>query len=161
MNITQTKIPSPVSLLKSNVIPYLLSRKGQIVTLTARRDVKLRAAYKTSVAEKISTFQAQVGIEYDNKTSVQAKRVSGELPSENAGLPWGRWETYPYVIEHNGKRYFRFYTVNNSFKVESRYFLDGQEVPKETLEPLALASEFSEKERDCFVFPISNIISVK
>lgn len=160
MNAVQTINPIPAVFAKLNPIEYLMGRKGQIVTITAIRSMKTRKGVLGEILKR-STFQAQVGINYDNKATVKEKRESGELPAENAGLPWGKWETYPYVIEHNGKRYFRFYTVKNDFQRKVSYFLNGAEVAKETIESLCLSSEFREKENlDTFTFPLDGIESI-
>ncbi len=143
-----------------DALAYLLSRKGQIVTITARRTMKTRKAV-TSVCEKLSVFQAQVGVEYDNKKAVIAKRESGELPAENAGLPWGRWLNYPYIIEHNGKKYFRLYPVNSSFQRKVIYYVNGAESTEAIVRPLCLASEFDRDPVDVFTYPIDGILSVK
>ena len=154
--VVSAPLPSAIDL-----ILFLLSRKGQIVTVNARRKIKVRKSV-SAIVEKESTFQAQVGVNYDNKQSVISKRESGELPAENAGLPWGQWEIFPYVISHNGKKYFRFSTVRNNFVPIVRYFVDGKETEKSEVVPLCLGSEFAEKEeRDCFTFHLGDILSAK
>jgi hypothetical protein len=160
MSTVQIANPIPAVFQKLDPISYLLGRKGQIVTITAIRSMKTRKGILSKILKR-STFQAQVGVNYDNKASVKEKRESGELPAENAGLPWGQWEIFPYVIEHNGKRYFRFSTVKNNFQRQVSYFLDGKEVSKDLIESLCLASEFREKESlDTFTFPIEGIESI-
>jgi hypothetical protein len=154
--VVSAPVPSAIDL-----IAFLLSRKGHIVTVNARRKMKVRAKI-AQVVEKESIFQAQVGVNYDNKKSVIEKRESGELPAENAGLPWGEWLQLPYVITHKGKLYFRFSTVKNSFIPSVRYFIDGKEAEKSEVVPLCLGSEFTEKEdRDCFTFHLGDILSAK
>ena len=162
MNNTLSLPPIPAILAPAKLDPisYLIGRKGQIVTITAIRSMKTRKGILSEILKR-STFQAQVGVNYDNKASVQAKRESGELPAENAGLPWGEWENFPYVIAHKGKRYFRFSTVKNDFQRKVTYFLDGAEVDRDTIESLCLASEFREKENlDVFTFPLDGIESI-
>ena len=147
--------------MNKKLIEFLLARKGQIVTVKAKRLVKVKKSC-TDLIEKESVFQAAVGVNYDNKASVQAKRETGDLPSENAGLPWGVWEIFPYVIEHKGKRYFRFSTVKNNFIPKVRFFRNGKEVEKDEIKELCLASEFAEREKgDCFNFPIDAILEAK
>lgn len=155
---TQTAwhVPAVFVPAKSDPIVYLLTRKGQIVTITACRACKTRKGVE-SVVTKRSTFQAQVGVDYNAKAIVQEKRESGELPAEPQPLPWGEWEVFPYVITHKGKRYFRLYTVRNDFVPSVQYYLDGIAVAKAVIEPLCLASEFAEKVGDCFTYPIEGI----
>lgn len=150
--------PAPIV---TNPLAFLLSRKGQIVTIHARRAMKTRAKV-ASVVEKESIFQAQVGVDYDNKKSVIEKRENGDLPSENQGLPWGEWLQFPYVISHKGKLYFRFSTVRNNFVPTVRYWIDGKQAEKSEVETLCLGSEFAEKQdRDCFTFHLGDILSAK
>ncbi len=162
---TQTKLAKPplpsvlATVTKDDPIAYLLTRKGQIVTITSRRDCKLRKGVTVRI-EKLSTFQAQVGVDYDKKSAVIAKRETGELPESNGGLPWGEWEIFPYVIRHNGKRYFRFYTVKSSMQRTAEFFMDGKPVEKETIREFCLASEFREQDGDCFTFCMDGEISV-
>jgi len=112
--------------------------------------------------EKESVFQVQVGVNYDNKETVKQGRADGTLPEENAGLPWGNWLIFPYVIEHKGNLYFRFYPVKNNFVPSVRYFMDGREVTKAEVEPLCLASEFADKgEVLCFTYPLEGILEAK
>ena len=156
----QTKdrlIPEVFKPSKGDPIAYLLSRKGQIVTLTACRACKTRKDAGNVLVTKRSVFQAQVGVDYNAKASVQEKRESGELPAEPQPLPWGEWENFPYVIQHKGKRYFRFYTVRNSFVPSVQYYLDGYPVDVEKVRPLLLASEFAERIGDCFTYPMDGI----
>lgn len=150
---------SKITKTMNKLINYLLTRKGQIVTIKARRACKVKKG--SPFVEKESIFQAAVGVNYDNKLSVQVKRESGDLPEKNAGLPWGKWETFPYVIEHKGKRYFRFSTIKNKFIPKIKYFLDGVEVEKVKIEQYLLASEKESKEKDCFNFPVDAILEVK
>jgi len=166
MNIIENQIqvaspsPLPANLAAQDVLAYLLTRKGQIVTVHARREMKTRKAVVSTV-EKESVFQAQVGVDYDNKARVIEKRESGELPTENAGLPWGQWVQFPYVIEHKGNFYFRFSVVRNNFIPSVKYFIDGVETTKEQITPLCLASEFAEKTGECFNFKLKDIIGAK
>ena len=142
-----------------NIIQYLLTRKGQIVTVRARRNCKVKKGSPT--IEKETIFQAAVGVNYDNKATVIEKRLSGDLPAENAGLPWGEWETRPYVIRHKGKRYFRFSTVRNNFVPKIKYFLDGKEVERREIEQYLKSEELKDVERDCFNYEESTILEAK
>ena len=89
-------------MLQTTEILQLLNKKrGTIATLTTLRAMKVRKDKEP--IQKLSTFQARVGVEYDNIQAVKDKRASGELPAENAGLPWGQWYDYPHIIEHKGE----------------------------------------------------------
>ena len=143
----------------SSVLETLMTRKGQIATLTTSRPMKVRKNELPII--KTSTFQCRVGVDYDNIKVVQEKRDSGELPKENAGLPWGQWEVFPYVIEHKGERYFRCTTVRNNFIPKTVYTRDGVEIGVEEAQRAALASEFRDGEAsDVFNIKISSIVAM-
>ncbi|RMD51067.1 hypothetical protein D6827_02940 [Candidatus Parcubacteria bacterium] len=74
----------------------------------------------------------RAGVNYDNKASVQEKRENGELPAENAGLPWGEWLKPPYLVSHKGNIYVRLYPTPNC-KVESYFTIDGEKVSDEEI----------------------------
>lgn len=137
----------------------LLSRKGQICTFTTTRDLKVRKGQDP--IKKTSTFQARVGVNYDNIQAVKEKRANGELPAENQGLPWGTWAAFPYVIEHKDEFYFRCTTIRNNFIPKTEYTRNGQVISKEEAQAAALASEFREGEpSDVFNIKVSSILSV-
>lgn len=140
-------------------IDTILSKKGTIVTVTAEKTMKVKKG--NAPIQKISTFQARLGVTYDNMKSVQEKREDGRLPEENQGLPWGRWKTFPYVIEHKGKEYIRFSKVNSSVPHKTVYLRDGQEISLDEVKRVALASEFNKSDLDCFNIPADNIIELK
>jgi len=109
------------------------------------------------------------GIDYDNQKAVIEARESGELPAENSGLPWGEWKQYPYIIEHKGSEYVRFYPASGkdiktgeNFRPVTEYYLDGELTTKEIIEPFCLASEFrkSESEPLCYTVKSENVQAI-
>lgn len=140
----------------------LFALKGQIVTLRTIKDCKMRKGVAQIV--KDSTFQCRVGVNYDNIANVQDKRDSGELPAENAGLPWGSWVEglFPYVIEHKGSYYFRCTTMHNAHSIHTRRFLrNGIEVSVEDAQAACLASEFKDmSDNDVFCVRVENIMEI-
>jgi hypothetical protein len=146
----------------SNFLETLMSRKGQIVTVKTIRAVKMRKGQPA--VNKASEFQCRVGVTYDNIQAVQDGRADGTLPAENAGLPWGEWIEFPYTIGHKGETYVRCTLLKNNFRRAPVFTLvDGTEIAKADVMPLALASEFKEKDADSVVFNIrlSSILDVK
>lgn len=138
----------------------LLSRKGQIVTVKTQRPMKMRKGQ--AQVTKYSEFQCRVGVNYDNIQAVQDKRESGELPAENAGLPWGEWALFPYVIAHKGEYYIRCTVLNNGFRRAPIYKIGNTEVDKDSVRAMALASEFREGDNnDVFNIKLSSILEVK
>lgn len=146
----------------TNFLETLMSRKGQIVTVKTIRAVKMRKGQPA--VNKASEFQCRVGVTYDNIQAVQDGRADGTLPAENAGLPWGEWIEFPYTIGHKGETYVRCTLLKNNFRRAPVFTLmDGTEIAKADVMPLALASEFKEKDADSVVFNIklSSILDVK
>ena len=138
----------------------LLSRKGQIVTVKTERPVKVKK--NMPAVMKASEFQCRVGVNYDNIKAVQEKRAEGQLPAENAGLPWGEWVVFPYVIAHKGEYYVRCTMLHNGFRKAPVYTIDGVVVDKEIVKTMALASEFREgDDNDVFNIKLSSVREVK
>jgi hypothetical protein len=138
----------------------LMSRKGQIVTLVTERPMKVRK--NQLPITKRSEFQCRVGVNYDNIKAVQEKRETGELPAENAGLPWGEWVEFPYVISHKGELYLRCTVLNNDFYREPVYTQQGDVISRETAQEQCLASEFSARgDNEVFTVKLSSVLSVK
>lgn len=138
----------------------LLSRKGQIVTVETERSMKVRKNQEPIL--KQSEFQCRVGVNYDNIASVKEGRANGEKPAENAGLPWGEWVVFPYVIAHKGEYYVRCTVVRNNFRKAAKFIRGGVEISKEEAQIACLASEFSEGgDNEVFNIKVSSIRSVK
>lgn len=128
-----------------------LKKKGQIVSLTFKRPLETRAAFKGLNLEKRVKMTARAGVDYDNINDVQEKRESGELPAINAGLPWGEWFAFPHIIEHKGEKYFRFSTIPTTHNTKTEYFLNNEPVNFEDIKEKLLASEWK-KDEDKDVF---------
>lgn len=145
----------------NKTVDYLLTRKGQIVTMHTIRDMKVRKGEQP--IQKESTFQCRIGVNYDNIAVVQDKRDNGELPEKNAGLPWGHWVEFPYVIEHKDEYYIRCTTLNNNYQGHVRYLREGVEITRAEAEKACLAAEFpkSTKESDVFNIKVGSILDVK
>lgn len=125
---------------------YLTAVKGgQFVKVQMKKELKTKKAFSHHKIVKISEFVARSGVEYDNQKDVQTKRENGELPQQNAGLPWGEWEVYPYSIKHKGARYLRFATAKTAKRAPAIYLLDGVPVEADEVKAMCLASEFAKK----------------
>lgn len=142
-----------------NLIENFLAKKGQICSVTWQRSCKVKKNIPFSIEKRVCAV-VRAGINYDNLNNVQEKRENGELPAENAGLPWGKWFVFPYIIEHKGEKYLRFYPFPNG-EVKRVFLLDGAEVPFETVENFLLASEKQERDGDCFNVRESSVVSFK
>ena len=138
----------------------LLSRRGQIVTVETERAMKVRKGQDPIT--KRSEFQCRVGVNYDNIKAVQEKRESGELPRENAGLPWGEWALFPYVITHKGEYYVRCTVIRNGFRKAAEYRRGDQLITKEEAQIACLASEFKlGDDNEVFNIKVSSIRAVR
>lgn len=134
-----------------------LVKKGTFSTMIWERPLKTKKAFADDVIIKRTSAVVRTGIDYNHMASTQKKRASGILPAEPQALPWGEWESYPYIIQHKGTRYLRAYLAKNTPKVQ--YFCNGKEVDREAIEPKCLKSEFKAKDdNQTFVVKIENII---
>jgi hypothetical protein len=137
-----------------------LAPKGANIVLEWTRSVKTRKGVTDTILKSVRMV-GRVGIEYDNQKSVIEKRESGELPSENQGLPWGRWEVYPYLIEHNGKRYVRLYNgTSKTVKPQATFTINGEIVKRDEIADKLLASELAEKSGDCFTCKVEDMTRI-
>ena len=138
------------------------SKKGAFRSIVWEREMKVKKAFAGNIIVKRSAGVVRFGVEYDNMKAVQAKRESGELSSQNAGLMWGEWMMYPYFIQHKGNVYLRC-AKSPKNKVQSEYFLNGRKVDKSVIENMCLASEFKNNtsELDVFTINTENIIAIR
>lgn len=137
-----------------------LAPKGANIVLEWTRSVKTRKGVTDTILKSVQMV-GRVGIEYDNQKSVIEKRESGELPSENQGLPWGRWEFYPYLIEHNGRHYVRLYNGTSKLTTPKATFtINGEIVKRDEIADKLLASELAEKSGDCFTCKIEDMTRI-
>jgi hypothetical protein len=141
-------------------VDKLLTKRGQIVTLTTRRNMKVRKGQEPIIKE--SLFQCRVGVNYDNINAVKERREDGRLPEVNQGLPWGTWVEFPYVIEHKGEYYVRCTVVRNNHPGYVKFYRGTEEITREQARVACLASEFNERSDDDIVFNIraGSIVSV-
>lgn len=134
--------------------------KGVNVRATWKRAMRTRAAVKQLV-QKQTTAVVRTGVIYDNIQQVQRMRSTGELPEHNAGLSWGEWVVFPYHIVHKHEDYFRLYPpAGIKFTPEVRYYIDGQEVRREQVEPLVYSGEFNSvrDESLCFNVKVNDLV---
>jgi hypothetical protein len=151
----------PLNEFQIKFLSMLLTRKGQFMRVSWKREMKVRKG-TTSLIEKVVVAVCRAGIEYDNREIVQEKRESGELPAENAGLPWGQWLVYPYVISHKGQLYIRLYPATG-MKAHREFFLNGISARREEIEALCLASEFRDDAEEplCFTVKLESIANAE
>lgn len=133
------------------VLKRVFARTGQFVSVLWQRPLKTRKGIDCVVTKEVRGT-VRVGLSYDSRGAVQDARETGQLPSANAGLPWGNWLVFPYVIEHKGAHYVRLYPVakadGSPRALKVRYRVNGRSVDRETAQSLCLASEFSKVDSD-------------
>lgn len=118
-------------------------RKGSFASIVTEREGKtLKSAAGMSITKR-SEMVVRFGVDYENLKQTGEKRETGELPSENQGLPWGQWALngalFPYVIEHKGNYYLRCYA--NRGQIKTTWFLNGEPVKKSEIAHYLQASE--------------------
>lgn len=141
----------------------LKAKKGANLSVVFDRPLKTRKGVAEKVT-KVTRIIARGGVDYDNIGIVQEKRENGELPSENAGLPWGEWVEFPLHIRHKDVDYARFYPASGiGFTPQVTYFLNGIEVAKEQVQTLCLASEFPKRDEAplCFTIKANNVAMIR
>ena len=140
------------------IIEKRTTKKGCFTSAMWEHKCKTKKAYANDNLYKISVAVVRLGITYDNINNVKEKRENGDLPAENAGLPWGQWELFPYLISHKGNTYLRM-TLTNDNPVKSRYCLNGKTVTYDEIADMLLASEKPKKGKkpDVITVNIENI----
>lgn len=141
----------------------LKAKKGANLSVVFDRQLKTRKGVTEKIT-KVTRIVARGGVDYDNLGIVQEKRENGELPSENAGLPWGEWVEFPLHIRHKDVDYARFYPASGiGFAPQVSYFIDGAEVSKEQVQTLCLASEFPKRDEAplCFTIKAHNVAMIR
>jgi len=134
--------------------------RGCNIVCEWERPCKTRKGVSALITKHVRMV-GRMGIEYDNINDVQEKREEGTLPAVNAGLPWGQWSEYPWLIEHKGKFYLRLYNGTSALTTpKATFFNNGVEVSKASIAPLLLAAELAEKDGDCFCCAIENLLRV-
>lgn len=157
--LTNTNAPSFAAVDMPIGVHKLMGLKGQFASLRTVRPLKVKKG-KAEIL-KDSTFTCRVGVNYDNITAVKEGREDGSLPAENAGLPWGEWLVFPYVIAHKGCHYFRCTSVHNDNAIPRvTYTRNGVEITKDEAKADALASEFYEKEGEVFTVKVESITEI-
>lgn len=144
-----------------DILAIVLSKKGQITTLTTEREVKVKKGQPTIF--KSSKFQVRIGCNYENLATTKQGRENGNLPETNAGLPWGEWDQFPYTITHKGKTYLRVTAFNGNVYPVEYHDGNGNMIGKSEMQKIALASEFSKGDTVPTVFniPLDTITSIK
>lgn len=136
------------------------NKKGTFVPMVWERPVKVKKAFQNEILTKRSSGLVRLGIDYDHMQAVQVKRTTGELPSQNAGLQWGQWEMFPYIIEHKGNKYLRCSPVPKT-RIKTEYFLNGRNVEYAEIENMLLASEKTSTESlDTFSINVNHILAL-
>jgi len=134
---------------------------GPHIALVFKSKGKPSSSYKGAVLEKITEGAFRAGIDYANLSEVKEAIAKGER-GEVEPLPWGEWSMFPYHITHKGKSYFRFYPSTGGMiqKPKVTYFVNGEEVDKDTYYEMLPPSDRKPSEKPCFVIEAGNILKI-
>lgn len=136
-----------------------LAAKGNFIKASFHTEKKPAAAHKGTTLEKVTTGVFRAGINFANLQSVKDGIANGER-GEVQPLPWGEWESFPYVIKHKENHYLRLYPAKNG-KVETTYLVNGQEVSREEFNSYLTPSDAKSPEKfECFTVKCSNVIAL-
>ena len=124
-------------------------RKGTFAIARIVSDKKPLKAFADKKITKVVLATVRTGVEFKN-LAVNEDRETGKLP-------WGEWDTYPYLITHKGNRYLRLY-LGNSMKVF--YLVDGVKVASQVAKAMLPKSKASEKPA-CITVKESGLVSIK
>lgn len=145
----------------SRYLELVQDKKGQFIKLSWRRNVKTAACNNHITLEKKTITTVRTGINYDNIGVVQEMRANGMLPAQNAGLPFGEWAVFPYVINYKGVDYARIYPAQNSH-AQVEWFADGHTVdPNYAISLLTPSDQKAAKEKHkpaCFTVKMVDIL---
>lgn len=159
----------------ASVRDKILNAKGSFVKAAWKSNPKPAAAFKNILLEKNTVAVVRSGINFANLSAVKDAIAAGERSEEIGELPWGTWyfdklsqkSWFPYVIEHKDELYLRLYPSDgNNHKVNSIYYVDGQEVDKNVFASYLTNSE-AKKILDpdgekplCFTIKLKNLLDL-
>lgn len=152
------------SLTADEILSKILNARGQFVKAVWKSNPSPAAAHKKAgiVLEKHTSAVCRAGINFANLSSVQIGIEEGTR-GEVQELPWGKWKSFPYIIEHKDTEYVRLYPTDT--KSNTIYFVNGEPVDKDTFKSYLTPSEankMSSGERpECFTVKRENILSTE
>ncbi len=146
---------------QSFIVSRFLLMKGQFSVAEWLRPCEVKKSCPSPIF-KHSRLSMRGGISYDSMKAVKEGRDNGSLPAVNAGLPYGQWLKYPYLIECNGDVLLRLYPNGNG-TIEETYYMDGQPVTLDAIRPHLYASETRYEEAQPLVknVKLKNMIDLK
>jgi hypothetical protein len=117
-------------------------RKGTLMVLGYKKPLTMRAAFRSQPLYRVWRGTVRPGCNYDELGVVKEMREDGRLPEENAGLPYGEWDEFPYTIKHNGKIQYRFTRTGGRTLSSVIVDAEGNAVDIELAKTMAVKSEF-------------------
>jgi hypothetical protein len=138
--------------------------KGVNVNLSWERECKVKKSCGDTITKRTETV-GRVGIDYNNRAVVQQMRESGDLPSEEQPIWYGKgaWVIFPYLIQHTVTKqlYLRLYQgTDPNYRPTVQYFRNGVPVTREDVEADLLASEKRSDTRLCFCVKIEDMLNI-
>ena len=112
---------------RNEFLELVSGRKGQFMALEWTSTVKPAARYAKPGEDHADLVKVSHAV---TRTGIDFAAMSVNADREVGSLPWGTWNTAPWIIEHHGKLYARIYALEGS--VRTAYFVNGAEVDRET-----------------------------
>ena len=122
---------------KATFIKAMGDRKGQFARATWQSVVKTAAAHKAHKVVKTTTATVRAGIAYAN--------LAQNADKETGALPFGEWETFPFVVVHKGQDYLRLYLADDA-RTTTTYTIDGAPATAEEVRAMMTPSALKPRE---------------
>ena len=147
----------------NNIKNAITGIKGQFVSLKWHKTCSTYKNVTENIEKETQAHSVRIGAQYENMQAVKEGRENGNLPSENTGLRGLEWEVYPYILKNpkTGKEFLRIETTEAS-TFSSEFFMDGQDVDKESILDKLTANEKKSNDTRPIVMniPLENILEI-
>ena len=137
------------------------NNKGQIITLSTKREAKKRTLFKNYQIEKESTYQARVGVKYGNQKAVQAAKKEGMSNNTNKNL--NSLGDNISVHKLTGRMYVGLASIKNNRSIRRHRFLfNGDIMDDSAVSDVLLSEETKDRvgKRLWLTVPLDTITSI-
>jgi len=163
-------VESPhVTVKAQNILETLKNHKGQFAKVEMSATVPtLKSLGDVGEVTKRTIMFVTAGVDFAERKAIREAIESGER-GKVGSLPWGQWKQAPFVIEHKGNEYFRFYPPTEAQREhfplgsEVQFYHNSQPITRE--QAIALCGSKAEvrehRGEDCFAVNCANIVNVQ